>query len=193
MPVPFMKPVTKLSYNELEKALNKTSLKLHPSQVHGLVCGYLCGNPKDTKAWEALVTGKEEPESTHIVLQSLYDLSAKQLREFLFEFQLMLPKDSKALPERAEALTLWCQGMLTGLKMADVPITERQQSELTEAINDLIEVAKMNYEDVVASEEDEVAYSDLVEYIRMVVTFIYQELHEQDAQRTSGKPASHLH
>ncbi len=193
MPVPIMKPVTKLSYNELEKALNKTTLKLHPSQVHGLVCGFLCGHPKDTKAWEELVAGKDESEATHIVLQSLYDLSAKQLREFLFEFQLMLPKDTKELPERAEALTLWCQGMLTGLKMAEVPITDRQPSELTEAINDLIEVAKMNYEDVVASEEDEAAYTDLVEYIRMVVTFIYQDLHEQDAPKTSGTAKDKLH
>lgn len=188
-----MKPVTKLTYSELEKALNKTALKLHPSQVHGLVSGFLCGHPKNTKAWEELVAGNDESESTHILLQSLYDLTAKQLREFLFEFQLMLPKDTKELPERAEALTLWCQGMLTGLKLAEVPITEREPSELTEAINDLIEVAKMNYEDVVASEEDEVAYNDLVEYIRMVVTFIYQELHEQDAPKKSGQPSGHLH
>jgi len=189
-----MKPVTKLSYSELEKALNKTALKLHPSQVHGLVCGFLCGHPKDTKAWEELVAGKEESEATHVVLQSLYDLSAKQLKEFLFEFQLMLPKDSKDLPERAEALSLWCQGMLTGLKMAEVPLAERKPSELTEAINDLIEVAKMNYEDVVASEEDEVAYTDLVEYIRMLVTYIYQELHEGETPDSLGKPpTSHLH
>lgn len=188
-----MKPVTKLSYSELEKALNKTALKLHPSQVHGLICGFLCGHPKDTKAWEELVAGKDESEAMHVVLQSLYDLSAKQLREFLFEFQLLLPNDSKELPERAEALTLWCQGMLTGLKMAEIPITGRQAGELTEAINDLIEVAKMNYEDVVASEEDEAAYADLVEYIRMVVTFIYQESHEQDAPKDSGIPTGQLH
>lgn len=193
MPVPIMKPVTKLSYSELEKALNKTALKLHPSQVHGLICGFLCGHPKDTKAWEALVAGNDESEETHIVLQSLYDLSDKQLREFLFEFQLLLPKDSTALPERAEALTLWSQGMLTGLKLAEVPITARQPSEMTEAINDLIEVAKMNYEDVVASEEDEAAYTDLVEYVRMIVTFIYQELHQQDASTNPGKPIGKLH
>jgi uncharacterized protein len=104
-----------------------------------------------------------------------------------------LPKDAKELPERAEALTLWCQGMLTGLKMAQVPIVDREPSELTEAINDLIEVAKMNYEDVVASEEDEVAYNDLVEYVRMVVTYIYQELHDQDVSKTPGKSSGHLH
>lgn len=188
-----MKPVTKLSYSELEKALNKTALKLHPSQVHGLICGFLCGHPKNTKAWEELIAGKNDPEATHELLQSLYDLSSDQLRDFLFEFQLLLPEDSKDLPERAEALTLWCQGLLTGLKMADVPISDRKPSELTEAINDIIEVAKMNYEDVVASEEDEVAYTDLVEYIRMVVTFIYQELHEQDAPTTPGKPSGQLH
>lgn len=189
-----MKPTNLPTYAELDAALNETTLKLHPSQVHGLICGLLCGNPKKPAAWEELVTGTKESTQAHKVLQALYEVTAQQLSEFLFELQLMLPADSESLPVRAEALTLWCQGMLTGLKMTDVPIVDREPGELTEAIDDLVEIAKMNYEEVVASEEDEEAYSELVEYVRMAVILIYQDLREAETPaRTKKNTSQHLH
>lgn len=181
------------SYAELSRALSHTNLKLHASQVHGLVCGLLSGNPKTTSAWEELVTGGKETPKAHELLQSLYDQSAKQLGEMLFEFQLLLPSDEDELPHRAEALTLWCQGFLTGLKMAEVQIVGRKPSELTEAIDDMIEIAKMNYEQVVASEEDEAAYTELVEYVRMAVILIYEELRANDNTAPPSKTPTHLH
>lgn len=190
-----MKELSLPNYGELTQALNKTTLKLHPSQVHGLISGILCGNPKSTAAWEELVTGGKESTQTHQLLQTLYDASAKQLADFLFEFELVLPSDSDDLPVRAEALTLWCQGFLTGLKLAQIQIVDREPSEITEAINDLIEIAKMNYEEVVASEEDEDAYIELVEYVRMAVILIYQDLREaeQEASKASGSSNNLLH
>lgn len=188
-----MKRIALPNYTELSEVLNKTTLKLHPSQVHGLICGILCGNPNSTAAWKELVTGKKESHKTHEVLQGLYDISAKQLDEFLFEFQLVVPADSQELPARAEALTLWCQGCLTGLKLAQVQIVDRNPGEMTEAINDLIEIAKMNYEDVVASEEDEVAYMELVEYVRTAVILIYQDLRGRDALKNAAGLSNHLH
>lgn len=188
-----MKQISLPKYKDLDQALAKTTLKLHPSQVHGLVAGILSGNPKSTAAWEELVTGGKEPAKTHEVLQELYDASAKQLKEFLFEFQLVLPPDSEALPLRAEALTLWCQGFLTGLKLIQIPIIGREPGEVTEAINDLIEIAKMNYEEVVASEEDEEAYVELVEYVRMAAILIYQDLHEEESTAKEKSRSSNLH
>ncbi len=125
---------------------------------------------------------------THQVLQDLFTASGKQLDEFLFEFQLILPPDAEVLPLRAEALTLWCQGYLTGLKLAEVQLVGRSAGDVTEAINDIIEIAKMNYEEVSASEEDEAAYMELVEYVRMAAVLIYQEMHEET--RTVN---NHLH
>jgi len=173
-----MKQISLPVYAELSRALSDTTLKLHASQVHGLISGILTGNPSSSAAWEELVTGSDEQGEAHDLLQSLYDNTNKQLDEFLFEFQILLPSDKEVLPERAEALTLWCQGFLTGLKVANVQIVGRDASEITEAINDMIEIAKMNYEDVVASEEDEAAYVELVEYVRMAVILIYQDLRE---------------
>lgn len=181
------------TYKELDQALSKTMLKLHPSQVHGLISGILCGNPQNTAAWEELVTGKKESAKTHDLLHALYDATAKQLEEFLFNFQLLLPPDTEPLPTRAEALTLWSQGFLTGLKLVQVQIIDREKGEMTEAIDDLIEIAKMNYEDVVASEEDEAAYIELVEFVRMAVILIYQDMREAESSKKSGSSSNRLH
>ena len=189
-----MKEITLPTYTELDLALSKTKLKLHPSQVHGLICGMLCGNPKITPAWEELVTGDGKlSAAVHETLQALFDATAKQLNEFLFELQLVLPADAEELPMRAEALTLWCQGLLTGLKISHVPLVDREPSELTEAINDFIEIAKMNYEEVVANEEDEEAYSELVEVVRMAVILVDQDLREGDAPMSATPSANLLH
>lgn len=181
------------SYTDISRALQKTALKLHPSQVHGLICGILCGNPNSESGWEQLVTGQKETQKTHEVLQALYATSAHQLQEFLLEFQLVLPADKQALPLRAEALTLWCQGFLTGLKLMSVKIEGREKSEVTEAIDDIIEIAKMNYEEVIASEEDEQAYIELVEYVRMAVILIYQDLRERENAIPKITTSNHLH
>jgi len=179
------------SYEDLDLALSQTSLKLHASQAHGLVCGILCGSASESTDWEKLIAGDKESKKTHEVLQELYNISKNQLEEFLFEFQIVLPSDEMNLPERAEALTLWAQGFLTGLKIVGVAIIDRDPSDLTEAINDIIEIAKMNFEEVVASEEDEIAYSDLVEYVRMAVILAYQELNHPGGK--VGTISNHVH
>ena len=185
------------SYTALERALNQTALKLHPSEAHGLICGILCGKPSSPSvksAWEEVITGGgEEAAKALAILHTLYEVSANQLKDFLFDFKMVLPVESEELAVRAEALTLWCQGMLTGLKLAQVPIEGREPDELKEAIDDLIEIAKMNYEDVVASEEDETAYTELVEYVRMAAIYIYQDLHADEAPvQASGTIKSKL-
>lgn len=177
------------AYIELEQALQQTSFKLHPSQVHGIIAGLLCGKDDPSESWGELVTGsKEKPPE---IVQKLYEATQKQLADFLFEFQLMLPDDSEELATRTESLTLWAQGFLTGLKAAHVRMQGREPSDVTEAINDLVEIAKINYEDVVANEEDEAAFVELVEYVRVATILIYQDLHE--SVDTSTTNSNHLH
>jgi uncharacterized protein YgfB (UPF0149 family) len=175
-----MKPLSLPEFDELTTALNSTELKLHASQVHGLISGFLCGNINQEAEWEELLLGEKLEEDARTIMQSLFKVSENQLKEFLFEFQMALPDDTLPLPERAEALGVWCQGFLAALKATGVAIENREPSELTEAIDDLIEIAKMNYSDVAECEEDETAYVELVEYVRVAVIFIYQDLRESE-------------
>lgn len=187
-----MTEITLPAYHELKNTLEQTALKLHPSQVHGLLCGILCGDIQQKNTWQEFIPG-QTTAATFNLLEMLYLSSAQQLREFLFEFELLLPDDNDSLTLRAEALTLWAQGFLTGLKAMHISIHKRSPDDVTEAIDDLIEIAKMNYEAVVATEEDEAAYMELVEYIRMAVILIYQDLHGKAKTIPATKPGQQLH
>lgn len=172
-----MKPTALPTFTTINRALANHAMELHPSQLHGIICGILSGKVDNPSSLNQLVKSENNKKLRNAV-EALYEVSKKQLNDFLFELKLLLPADSANLSARAEAITLWCQGFLTGLKMADIPIESREPGEATEAINDLIEITKMNYEEVVANDEDETAFVELVEYVRMAVILIYQELRE---------------
>lgn len=161
-------------YKKLQSDFARTTRDEHPSQTHGLMCGLLCGSETFHSNWQELIFEKRKNKKTLDTLQTVFADSKEQLQNSLLNFQLLLPEEDGALPERAEALTLWCQGFLTGLKLAQIPMESQQEEEVIEAINDLIAIAKMNYEEVVESEEDEEAYAELVEFVRMAVILIYE-------------------
>lgn len=188
-----MKPISLPTFSKLNQALAKATTKLHPSQVHGVICGIICGKPESESGFREWIKGHEKGKTIRELLDALYQASKQQLSDFLFEFQLILPADSANLSARAEALTLWCQGFLTGLKMSDVQIEGREPGEVTEAINDLIEISKMNYEEVVESEEDETAFVELVEYLRVAVILIYQSLREATESPSKNTFHNHVH
>jgi len=181
------------TYIELSESLQDTPFKMHAAEAHGLVSGILTGTPAIAPDWESLVAGEKTTGRTHELLQSLHDGIAQQLYDLLFEFQLLLPQEEVVLAERAEALTFWCQGYLTGIKLVGIKMTDREPGEATEAIADLIEIAKMNYDEVVASDEDEDAYIELVEYVRMAAIVIYEDLREQSIAKSSTQSSGQLH
>ena len=98
------------------------------------------------------------------------------MSEFSFEFTLLLPEDTADINFRTEALGLWCQGFLTGLNQSKIPIEEITSPEVTDALNDIMEVAQVEFGDIPSTDEDETAYYELVEYVRLVVLMVYHEL-----------------
>lgn len=175
------------TYEEVEAVLAKTKAKYNASQVHGLMCGLLCSNSDATnQKWKTILFEKKPKTNTIETLEQLSESSFKQMTEFSFEFTLLLPEDDQDINERAEALGLWCQGFLMGLEQASIPIQNRHPGEVTETINDLIQISQINYGDIVDTEEDETAYFELVEYVRLGVVMIFQELRSGQFAKTSS-------
>lgn len=167
------------AYTEVEDALKKLSTHYDAAQTHGLMCGLISATSgKKNTHWEDMLGGKKDLHSHEVLLQ-LYEISYHQMSEFSFEFSLLLPDDDVGINQRAEALGLWCQGFLAGLEKGKVPIQNREESEMTEALNDLVEISQVNYDDIAnnnENEEDETAYFELIEYVRLAVLMIFQEL-----------------
>lgn len=165
------------SYDEIADLLLAAKSNFHPTEVHGLFCGHISGtSAKIDQSLEKLVLGNNKNPEFREQLQQLYEISYHQMSEFSFEFTLLLPDDDSDINIRTEALGFWCQGFLTGLQQAKISIQNREESDVTETINDLIEIAQVTFGDIAGDDEDEMAYFELVEYVRLSVLLIFQDL-----------------
>lgn len=179
------------SYTELTGILQKIQPNCHVSQIHGLLCGYICATSGDpVNFWHNIFPGVKKSKKGEAILNSLYETTYHQLSEFSFEFAMLLPEDDADINLRAESLGLWCQGFLTGLEQSDIANRIQRNTELKEALDDIIEIAQLSFGDIDKNEEDEFAYFELVEYVRLSALMIFHELKsdmpEQDINKNDA-------
>jgi yecA family protein len=179
------------SFDDVTEALG--TINMNASQAHGLLCGLICvANEKENDSWKKLLFGSKKKPKNLTVIEELYENSYQQLTEFSFEFEMLLPDDEQDINFRTESLGLWCQGFLTGLKKSNIQLEHRQEGELTDTLDDLTEIAQVNFGDLADTDEEESAYFELVEYVRLAALLVFQEL-KTDAPRTSMDETNFLH
>src|SRR5690349_1365082 len=85
------------NYDEIADALLVAHSPFDAAQVHGLLCGLICGsmNNQPTQSWQKIVLPGKKSAQTLEMLKELYETSYHLLNEFSFEFLLLLPEDSK--------------------------------------------------------------------------------------------------
>jgi uncharacterized protein YgfB (UPF0149 family) len=173
-----MNQITSLpSYTELTETLEHALSDMSGAEAHGILCGIICATSGRTDPpWEKLIPGSSKNQHAHDILKKIYATSYQQISEFSFEFVLMLPDDDIDINIRAEALGFWCQGFLIGLQHGPKSIEDGASSEAVEALSDITEIAQVNHGDITSTDEDESAYFDLMEYIRLAVLMLYHEL-----------------
>lgn len=166
------------SYVELTRVFEKTMPNSNVAQIHGIICGTICAQSGvDIDILKLFPQAKKSKKAQTLLIQ-MYEASYHELSEFSFQFSLILPMDSIDINTRAENLGLWCQGFLTGL--GQVPVTE-VSDEVNEALEDMMEISKINFGDIATNDDDETAYFELVEYVRLSILMIYHEL-KKDTQ-----------
>lgn len=161
------------NYAELTRIFQKTLPDTHVAQIHGLLCGTICATMGNEINIIKLFPNAKKSKKIQALLLQIYETSYHELSEFSFEFQILLPIDNVDINTRAESLGLWCQGFLTGL--GQVPASE-VSGEVNEALEDMMEISKINFGDIATNDEDETAYFELVEYVRLSILMIFHEL-----------------
>lgn len=173
------------SYTEMTTLLKGDDTPFLAAQVHGYICGLLCGTSgKIDNSWQNKILSENKSRRAREMLNELFENSYHMISEFSFEFTLLLPNDKVDINLRTEALGAWCQGFLTGLKQCRIPLDNREPGDMTDTLNDLTEIAKVNFEDNKETDEDEMAYFELVEYVRLAVLNIYHELNTPNAEES---------
>ena len=127
---------------------------------------------------EEIVPAEDEAvaEETVQPLRLLFADTVAALRGDAMEFEPFLPDDEVALEQRTAALSQWCQGFLYGFGSVRAVQAEELPSSIDEILRDLANISRAEVDVGEAGEEQEQAYSDVVEYLRAGVQLVHDEL-----------------
>jgi len=178
---------TPVEHDKLDEALRRCGASWNAAQAHGFLCSRLAlSGARAAPEWLARIVGDagqtQEIRECVAMLESLFETTHRQLAGRQSEFVPLLPDDSTATALRADALAHWCEGFLHGLVSGPHPKamkTRLATEPLSDIIKDLLEITRAGADaddepgDDEATEE---AYAELVEYIRVAVQLVYEEL-----------------
>ena len=180
------------SFSSLQESLERASASYPAAESHGTLCGAISIGAEQDGAWLDHVLGEDaQPgaalEQCRRQLLALRDETRRQLNEGTLQFTPLLPGDTEPLNARTLALAGWCQGYLYGLGLGGERLQpETLGGEAGEVLRDLGEIALAGFDAEEESEENENAYAEIVEYLRVGVQLVYEELRPRVDQAASA-------
>ncbi len=157
------------------------------SECHGVVCGLLC-RFRDASAdvfidlLDILELVTNPGTGLRMSLEELLNSTRLQLEDEDMGLALWLPADDETLEDRTMSLSQWCSGFLAGLGSSGDDTLKAMSDEGNEALKDLQQISTADVSDTTESEEDENAFVEIVEYIRVVTLMIREDLRGPDPE-----------
>lgn len=183
-----------VAFPHLEDTLAEAGSSADAAEAHGTLCGALCaGSSFALEDWldELLEDPSGHCGQCHRVLETVFGETSQSLGGGSFEFAPPLPDDDEPLAGRTSALALWCQGFLYGLGTGRLNSIAELPGEVGEAVHDFTEISRAAPGEEEATEADEHAYAELVEFVRVGVQLIYDELQPLRAAPHSAATSIH--
>ncbi len=170
------------NFHELERQLHAAGSDMHAAEAHGMLSGIVCvqGRAQPT-LWLEQVLGEGNTLSAAAqdcagVLEDVQNDIVSSLNDDALGFELMLPPDSASLPVRTRALAEWCGGYLYGLALGGIREAVALPESVREVMQDFQELSRAGFSDAPPDESDEVAYAEIVEFMRVSVLLVHEEL-----------------
>lgn len=180
------------SYPQVLDVLLPLDLPVSASELHGLICGYLCAGA--SAAGEQYLRGllggfdKSQSKEAMLCLFELFALSQQQLQSGDFAFRMLLPEDFESLALRAQAFCDWCEGFTQGMVLSGRDINAIPDEDSQEALHHIREFAQLDQDSLQSCETDEKALMEVSEYTRLAVLQLY---HDWQASEAGGTTARH--
>jgi hypothetical protein len=165
-------------YSRIQSTLSASHALADAAEAHGTLAGALCALvPYRLEDWlaEILPDGSDAAQDDPL-LQTLYDATVAALSDRQMDFQLLIPPDDQPIEERTQALTSWCSGFLYGLGSGGAPDPQHLPGDLGEIVRDLTEITRANVDAADSPEANESALAELVEFVRVGVQLVFDEL-----------------
>lgn len=174
-----------VTFAEVARVLEGLESSVPAAEAHGCLVGALCTSPHyPMERWlEEIIPDAEQrnDEDSQQPLRLLYADTINALRGEDMQFEALLPDDDISLATRAGGLSQWCQGFLYGFGTGQANNAALKQEELpvnvNEILNDLTHIGRASVElEGDGNESEEEAYAEVVEYVRVGVQLIHDEL-----------------
>jgi uncharacterized protein YgfB (UPF0149 family) len=150
-----------------------------PAELHGMLTGQLCSgvvapDPEDIGGL------MEHPQQLVPVVSKLVERlcgeTAAQLTHLDYHFQPLLPSDETSLKDRVNALGSWCDGFMVGFAAGYIGPDSALSAEVREILGDFGQFAAISEDGEELSDQDEVDFMELIEYVRMATITLFQQL-----------------
>lgn len=168
------------SYDDIQGLLAASRATSDAAEAHGTLAGALCAAPGGYRAedWfgEILPEGSQPGSSAEATLRAIFTSTDEALHSRAMEFEMLLPDDDEPLDQRAAALGSWCQGFLYGLGSSHIRDVRELPGDAGEVVRDLIEITRVSVDVTDGLESNETAYAELVEFVRVGVQLVYENL-----------------
>jgi uncharacterized protein YgfB (UPF0149 family) len=169
-----------LDHAEFTRCLDRLRLGVGASELHGSLSGYLCaGGTAHSESWLRELALEEAAETVagsgeRGLFVRLFESVDAALADPQLGFGLLLPDDEAPIAERAAALVDWCRGFLGGVGLAGAGLPAGDEGDLGEVLHDFSRIASTEV-DGGEVDEDEEAYAEVVEYVRVGALLVRTE------------------
>ena len=169
-----------VTFAEVERVIDGLSTTVAAAEAHGCLCGALCTSANyPFELWIEEFAADEArplPALSEQPLRLLFADTIRTLRGDEMEFVPLLPDDDATLELRTTALSQWCQGFLYGFSTGGAVKAAELPDAVNEVLRDLTHISRATVDVGEAGEQEEESYVEVVEYVRVGVQLIHDEL-----------------
>lgn len=195
MSVYFMNAETD-AYHVLGDLLAEAGVAQSVAELHGGICGAICvGGIESADHWveDWLEDGDCTEEQLPTLAETLGGLKLDTWRSLAgtdMSFEPLLPEDDESIEVRVRELALWCHGFICSLGLSGLKLgyAGERRAQLEEIVRDFSEISKAQADGT--DESDEAAnfsLAELVEYVRVSVQIVYEDLQPSHMQGRSQR------
>jgi hypothetical protein len=179
-----------IDHAELARSLSRLQVGVGASELHGSLAGFLCaGGMAHADSWlgelaledaaEAVAGSGEQP-----LFERVFHAVAEDLADPDLAFTPLLPSDDVPMPERTAALVDWCRGFLGGIGLSGADLSAGLEGDLGEVLGDFGRIASSAFSEGDSAEDDEEAWAEVVEYVRVGALLVRTELARAPGEAT---------
>lgn len=171
-----------IDHDELSRSLSRLRLGVDAAELHGSLAGFLCaGGTAGADSWLGELALEEAAEAVadsgeQALFRRVFEAVSADLADPDLAFTPLLPTDDAPMPERTAALVSWCRGFLGGIGLSGADLSGGLEGDLGEVLGDFGRIASSAFSEGDSAEDDEEAWAEVVEYVRVGALLVRTEL-----------------